>query len=74
MRRAIARGTSRDVAIVLAVKVHVTYQAIAAPMKPMPGMVSSRWLASFDRCCAMIRFSSDPISVNFRLGRRRRRR
>ena len=29
MRRAIARGTPRDVAIVLAVKAHVTYQAIA---------------------------------------------
>jgi hypothetical protein len=29
MRRAIARGTPRDVAIVSAVKAHVTYQAIA---------------------------------------------
>ena len=29
MRRAIARGTPRNIAIVLAVKAHVTYQAIA---------------------------------------------
>jgi hypothetical protein len=29
MRRAIARGTPRNMAIVLAVKAHVTYQAIA---------------------------------------------
>jgi hypothetical protein len=29
MRRAIVKGTSRNVAIVLAVKAHVTYQAIA---------------------------------------------
>src|SRR6202162_1889890 len=29
MRRAIARGTPRNVAILLAVKAHVTYQAIA---------------------------------------------
>jgi hypothetical protein len=26
-------------------------------------MVSSRLLASFERCCATIRFSSDPIIV-----------
>ena len=35
----------------------------AAPVIPIPGIVSSRWLASFDRCCTMIRFSIDPIIV-----------
>src|SRR5215475_11148158 len=41
-----------------------TVAAIAvAPMTPMPGMVSSRLLASFERCCAMIRFSINPITV-----------
>jgi hypothetical protein len=41
-----------------------TVAAIAvAPITPIPGMLSSRWLASFPRCCAMIRFSIDPISV-----------
>src|SRR6516165_377900 len=34
-----------------------------APMMPIPGMLCSRLLASFARCCAMIRFSIDPISV-----------
>jgi len=35
-----------------------TVAAIAvAPMTPMPGMVSTRWLASFERCCILIRFS-----------------
>jgi hypothetical protein len=29
----------------------------------MPGMVSTRWLTSFERCCILIRFSIDPISV-----------
>jgi hypothetical protein len=41
-----------------------TVAAIAvAPMTPMPGMVSSRLLAWFERCCALIRFSIDPINV-----------
>ena len=31
---------------------------------PIPGMLSSRWLASFPRCCALIRFSIDPISLS----------
>jgi hypothetical protein len=34
-----------------------------APTTPMPGMVWSRLLASFERCWAMIRFSINPISV-----------
>jgi hypothetical protein len=34
-----------------------------APMTPMPGMVSTRWLASFARCCVLIRFSIDPINI-----------
>jgi hypothetical protein len=34
-----------------------------APMMPIPGMVSSRLLAGFARCCILIRFSSDPISI-----------
>ena len=34
-----------------------TVAAIAlAPMTPMPGMVSSRLLASFERCCVLILF------------------
>src|SRR5262249_24926116 len=42
----------------------VTVLTIAlAPMAPMPGMLCSRLLASFARCCAVIRFSIDPISV-----------
>ena len=42
----------------------VTVAAMAvAPITPIPGMVSSRLLASLDRCCAMIRFSIDPIIV-----------
>ena len=36
---------------------------VVAPMTPIPGMVSSRLLASFERCCATIRFSIDPIVV-----------
>jgi transposase len=34
-----------------------------APKTPIPGMVSSRLLVSFERCCTMIRFSIDPIIV-----------
>ena len=49
-----------------------TVAAIAvAPITPIPGMLSSRWLASFTRCCAMIRFSIDPINVCVRLKLRR---
>ncbi len=33
-----------------------------APMMPMPGMVLSRWLAWFERCCILIRFSIAPIT------------
>ena len=33
------------------------------PITPIPGMVSNRWLASFERCCTMIRFSIDPINA-----------
>src|SRR3954463_10276880 len=41
-----------------------TVAAIAvAPMMPMPGMVSSRWLAGLARCCILICSSSDPISI-----------
>jgi hypothetical protein len=36
---------------------------IHAPITPMPGMVSSRLLISFERCWTMIRFSIDPIIV-----------
>ena len=40
------------------------HAAIAlAPVMPMPGMLSSRWLASLERCCAMIRLSIAPIIV-----------
>jgi hypothetical protein len=34
-----------------------------APMKPMPGMVSSRLLSSFLRCCPRSRFSIAAISA-----------
>ena len=41
-----------------------TVAAIAvAPIRPIPGMLSSRLLASLKRCCTMMRFSIDPISV-----------
>ena len=41
-----------------------TVAAIAvAPITPIPGMVSNRWLASCERCCTMIRFSIDLIIV-----------
>jgi hypothetical protein len=41
-----------------------TVAAIAvAAITPIPGMVSNRWLASFERCCTKIRFSIDPIIV-----------
>jgi len=37
----------------------------ASANMPMPGMVSSRLLASFERCCVLIRFSRSiaPIGV-----------
>ena len=38
------------------------------PITPIPGMVSNRWLASFERCCTMIRFSIDPINARYRQG------
>ena len=40
-----------------------TAAIVVAPITPIPGMVSSRLLASFERRCATIRFSSDPIIV-----------
>src|SRR6476659_11455425 len=41
-----------------------TVAAIAvAPIRPIPGMLLSRLLASLKRCCTMMRFSIDPISV-----------
>jgi hypothetical protein len=42
----------------------VTMVAMVVALKmPMPGMVSSRLLASLERCSAMIRFSIDQIRV-----------
>ena len=35
-----------------------------APITPIPGMLSSRWLASFPRCCILIRFSIAPITLS----------
>src|SRR5712691_6071657 len=34
-----------------------------APRVPIPGTVATRLLSSLARCCAMIRFSIDPISI-----------
>src|SRR5712671_5788474 len=35
-----------------------------APITPMPGMASTRWLASLERCCILIRFSIAPMTLS----------
>jgi hypothetical protein len=47
------------------INARIYYGAAVAPgtYDADPGMVSTRWLASFARCCVLIRFSIDPINV-----------
>src|SRR5262245_20068690 len=43
----------------------VTVATIAvAPITPMPGIASTRWLASLERCCILIRFSIAPMTLS----------